>query len=60
MSNAEGNLVLTSFDGTTQKIDAKKARNATLIDIELDLTKLITVKPQFESGSARIYYIGIE
>ena len=28
--------------------------------IELDLTKLITVKPQFESGSATIYYIGIE
>lgn len=60
MGRASGCLLLTSFDGTTQKIDAKKAPHATLIDIKLDLTKLITITPQFESGSAMIYYIGIE
>lgn len=60
MGNAKGSLALTSYDGTTQIIDAKKAPHATLIDIELDLTKLITITPQFESGSATIYYIGIE
>ena len=60
MGGAVGSLVLTSPDGTTQKINAKKAPHATLIDIELDLTKLITITSELESGNASIYYIGIE
>ena len=54
-----GYLLLTSKDGTTQKIQAKQAVNSTLIDIELDLTKLITITSDVEK-TVSIHYIGLE
>lgn len=58
--NTKGALLLTSFDGTTQRIKSSQAVNATLIDIKLDLTKLVTITSELEGGSASIYYIGVE
>lgn len=54
-----GYLLLTSKDGTTQKIMAKQAIHSTLIDIELDPTKLITITSGVEN-TISIHYIGLE
>lgn len=55
-----GYLLLTSKDGTTQKIEAKDAIHSTLIDINLDYTKLITITSDIKNTTVAIHYIGLE